>query len=92
MVDSVRKRVVVSGRVQGVWFRQSTQNEAKALGLSGWVRNRPDGTVEAAFEGPATLVNEAVEWARHGPDRAHVDHIEVFEEPVANRPGFDITG
>lgn len=92
MVESVRKLVVVSGRVQGVWFRQSTQNEARALGLSGWVRNRPDGTVEAAFEGPATLVDEAVEWTRHGPDRAIVDHIDVFDEPVTNAPGFPITG
>lgn len=92
MVDSVRKRVVVTGRVQGVWFRQSTQHEAKALGLSGWVRNRPDGSVEATFEGPETLVNAAVEWTSHGPERAQVEHMEVFDEPPTNSVGFTITG
>lgn len=92
MIRTARKRVVVRGRVQGVWFRQSTQSEALALGLSGWVRNRPDGSVEAVFEGPADLVDLAVEWAAHGPERARVERTEVFDEAPSGERGFKITG
>ena len=92
MMQSIRKRVVVTGRVQGVWFRQSTQQEAIALGVSGWVRNRPDGSVEAVFEGPSMLVDAAVDWARHGPERASVEHIEVISEEPTGGCGFEITG
>lgn len=92
MVPVVRKRVIVRGRVQGVWFRQSAAREAALLGINGWVRNRPDGSVEAVFEGARDVTGLAVEWAGHGPDRAHVEHIEVIdEEPIGER-GFSITG
>ena len=92
MIQPIRKRVVVTGRVQGVWFRQSTQQEAIALGLSGWVRNHPDGSVEAVFEGPSMLVDAAVDWASHGPARAAVDQIAVTAEEPTGGCGFEITG
>jgi len=92
MIQMIRKRVVVTGRVQGVWFRQSAQQEALALGVSGWVRNRPDGSVEAVFEGPSMLVDAAVDWAAHGPARAAVDHISVTAEEPTGGCGFEITG
>ncbi len=92
MIRTARKRVVLRGRVQGVWFRQSTQSEALALGVHGWVRNLPDGAVEAVFEGPAEAVDLAVEWATHGPERARVEDAEVFDETPSGERGFKITG
>jgi acylphosphatase len=81
--DIVRAHVFVSGRVQGVFFRASCADQAKSLGVGGWVRNVPDGRVEAAFEGPRERVDEAVRWCRHGPPYAAVDHVEVdFEAPA----------
>jgi acylphosphatase len=83
MERTVRAHVIVSGVVQGVFFRGTTQDEAGRLGLAGWVRNRPEGTVEAVFEGPEQLVREALEWASHGPRSAVVEDIQVeWEEPV----------
>ncbi len=81
-------RVVISGRVQGVWFRGWTVDEATARGLSGWVRNRRDGTVEAVFEGALEAVDAMVEACRSGPPPARVVHVEPFthDDPVA--PGF----
>jgi len=76
-----RSRVVVHGRVQGVWFRQSCADEARALGLVGWVCNRPDGTVEAEAEGDAAAVSELVEWMAAGPPLAVVDRIEREQLP-----------
>ncbi|HEV2360114.1 MAG TPA: acylphosphatase [Acidimicrobiales bacterium] len=84
----VRRRVVVTGRVQGVWFRASCRNEARVLGLAGFVRNLPDGSVEAVFEGPPVAVETAVEWCRRGPPRAQVAGIEVSEEPPVGDEGF----
>ena len=78
--NTARTRVIVDGRVQGVWFRASTERVANQLGLTGWVRNRPDGSVEAVFEGAPAAVDAAVAWAHDGPERAHVDTIEVFHE------------
>jgi acylphosphatase len=77
----VRRRVIVHGRVQGVWFRGSTQAEARAAGVSGWVRNRPDGTVEAVFEGSEEAVGRLVAWCGRGPRGARVARLETFEEP-----------
>ena len=68
---------MVSGRVQGVWFRSSTREVALSLGLTGYVCNRPDGSVEAVFEGPEDRVRRAVEWCRHGPGPARVDSVDV---------------
>lgn len=73
----IRVHVVVTGRVQGVWFRDSCQREARALGVSGWVRNRMDGSVDAEFEGPEAAVERMVAWCREGPPRARVDDVEV---------------
>jgi len=86
----VRTRVVVSGRVQGVWFRDSTRRAAEELGVSGWVRNLPGGDVEAVFEGPAEKVASAVEWARRGPERALVTSLQQFAEPPEGLAGFVI--
>ncbi len=88
MRDIVRKRVVVDGVVQGVFYRASTQREAAALGLAGWVRNLPDGRVEAVFEGPESAVDAAVAWTRRGPDRAIVTSVEVTDEEPEGLPGF----
>jgi acylphosphatase len=78
-----RRHVWVSGRVQGVWFRESTRRMAEALGVSGWVRNLPDGRVEAVFEGEQAQVERAVDFVRRGPPRARVLAVEVRDEPVA---------
>lgn len=86
-----RRRVVVSGRVQGVWFRDSCREQAARRGVAGWVRNRPDGAVEAAFEGPPEAVDELVAWASEGPPRAVVTGVEVTEEPPEGERGFRIT-
>ncbi len=83
-----RLRVVVSGRVQGVWYRGWTVDEALARGLDGWVRNRRDGGVEAVFQGAPEAVAEMVAACRRGPPLARVAAVETFpqEDPVA--PGF----
>ena len=83
-------RVVVSGRVQGVAFRVTTLREAERLGLRGWVRNLPNGSVEAAFEGTPEAVSAAVAWCHHGPSWARVDHVEITREPPAGHEGFAI--
>jgi acylphosphatase len=89
---TVRARALVRGRVQGVWFRQSTADEARALGASGWVRNREDGSVETVFEGPPTVVERALAFVRLGPPRAEVSSVEVqWEEPVGET-GFEVRG
>ena len=76
-------RLLVSGRVQGVGFRDSTRQVAERLGLGGWVRNLGDGRVEAVFEGPAVEVARAVAWCEGGPPWAHVDGVEVERaEPI----------
>ena len=70
----------VSGRVQGVFFRQSTQLKSQSLGVGGWVRNLPDGRVEAVFEGEESAVNAMVDYCSHGPSAARVNNIEVKNE------------
>ena len=76
----VRYRVLVSGRVQGVYFRDACRRRALEHGVSGWVRNLPDGRVEAVFEGPADGVHNLVDWMRHGPDLAVVVDIAAQAE------------
>ena len=83
-----RRRVVVSGRVQGVFFRDTTRQRAEAAGVAGWVRNTPDGTVEAVFEGEPGAVDELVEFCRRGPSGAEVAEIDVEEEQPENLSGF----
>jgi len=89
-VDRVRKRVVVCGRVQGVWFRGATEAEARALGLAGWVRNRADGSVEAVFEGARDAVDRALAFCRRGPPAARVERIEIADEPPEGLDGFAV--
>jgi acylphosphatase len=80
----------VTGRVQGVWFRDSCRSEARANGIAGWVRNRADGAVEAEFEGPPAAVERMVAWCREGPARARVDHVEVTALTPIGQANFRI--
>jgi len=75
--DKVRLHVLIEGRVQGVFFRASTRDEARARALSGWVRNRPDGRVEAVFEGDKRVVENMLAWCHKGPPYAYVDRVET---------------
>ena len=85
-----RRRVIVHGRVQGVFFRDSTRRLASSRGVAGWVRNREDGTVEAVFEGDAGAVEAMVEAVRRGPGHASVDHLDVSAETPEGLSGFEI--
>lgn len=85
-----RARVVVHGSVQGVFFRVETRDRARSLGLAGWVRNVPDGTVEAVFEGEDERVESMAEWCRRGPPGAQVDHVEVEWGEPEGGAGFAI--
>jgi len=77
MADQARLHVLIEGRVQGVFFRAATRDEARAWGLAGWVRNLPDGRVEALFEGERPALEKMLAWSRQGPPYAYVDHLEV---------------
>ena len=86
-----RVRLIIEGRVQGVWFRDSTRNEARALGVCGWVRNRRDGTVEALVEGPEQGVKDLIRWCHQGPPHARVSRVqESQEEWTGEFKSFDI--
>ncbi|MFH1134467.1 MAG: acylphosphatase [Pseudomonadota bacterium] len=92
MADRERVHLFISGRVQGVAFRHYTRREALRLGLSGWVRNLPDGRVEAVLEGADPEVKAMVDWARHGPPGARVDHVEIQPLTIQGRlKGFEIS-
>lgn len=86
----MRKRVVARGRVQGVFFRDSTRQHAGSAGVAGWVANRPDGTVEAVLEGEPAAVDAVVRWMREGPRSAYVDRLEVIEEEPEGLRGFTV--
>jgi acylphosphatase len=86
----IRLRARVHGRVQGVWFRGSTEAEALRRGVEGWVRNRPDGSVEAIFEGERAAVHELLEYVRVGPRGARVERVDVTEEPPERERGFRV--
>lgn len=86
-----RVHVYIEGKVQGVFFRDSTRKQAERLGVEGWVRNLPDGRVEAVFEGQGEAVDELLTWAQTGPARARVERLEVDEqEPEGAFDGFEI--
>jgi acylphosphatase len=87
---TVRVHVQVSGRVQGVWFRDSCRERARAEGVGGWIRNRGDGAVEAEFEGPPAPVERMVAWCRTGPPRARVDAVDVTTVPTSGDPRFRV--
>jgi acylphosphatase len=86
----IRRRVVVRGRVQGVFFRDSARREATSRGVAGWVTNREDGAVEAVFEGSEDDVEGMVGWCRTGPSRADVDDVEVSSEELEGLEGFRV--
>ena len=86
----IRRRVVVHGHVQGVFFRDTVRRQARARGVSGWVRNNRDGTVEAVFEGETENVERLVELCRNGPRGARVDRADVSEETPEGLEGFDL--
>lgn len=85
-----RMHVFVSGKVQGVWFRESTRQEAERLGLGGWVRNLPDGRVEALFTGPPPAVDQMVAWCHRGPDAAQVAEVAATPEEGPAEPAFRV--
>jgi len=85
-----RVRVIVRGRVQGVAFRACTADAARRAGLAGWVRNRADGSVEAAFQGGPQAVDELLAYVRRGPPAARVTGVEVFDEPLASEARFEV--
>ena len=87
---SVRKRVVVSGRVQGVFFRDSLRERARAHGVAGWVCNRRDGSVEAVLEGETEAVDRVVRFCETGPPRASVSGVEVSDEEPEGLSGFEV--
>ncbi|MEA2308267.1 MAG: acylphosphatase [Thermoleophilaceae bacterium] len=89
-MSRVRRRVVVRGDVQGVFFRDSTRSEAERRGVAGWVANRGDGSVEAVFEGDADAVEELVAFCRSGPSRADVRDVDVTEEEPEGLDGFSV--
>jgi len=90
LITTVRVRVVVTGRVQGVWFRDECRAEARAEGVNGFVRNRSDATVEAEFEGPEAAVERLVAWCRTGSSRARVDGMEIERIATVGEPGFRV--
>ena len=85
-----RRRVIVHGRVQGVFFRDTARRMASSRGVAGWVRNNPDGTVEAVFEGSEEPVDSMVRFCEQGPRGADVERIEVFDEEPEGLDGFAI--
>jgi acylphosphatase len=86
----IRRRVAVRGHVQGVFFRETTRRRALAAGLAGWVRNRPDGTVDAVFEGEREAVELLVAFVREGPRGARVDWVDVVSEEPEGLTSFDV--
>jgi acylphosphatase len=90
MPDAVRRRVVVHGDVQGVFFRDTTRREASRRGVAGWVTNRSDGAVEAVFEGEPKDVDALVAFCREGPSGASVDRVEDEAEEPEGLDGFRV--
>ena len=90
MSDPVAKRVVVHGSVQGVFFRDTTRRKAQSRGVTGWVRNCSDGTVEALFEGEPDAVEAMVAFARAGPRGASVERVDVSDAAPEGRGGFEV--
>jgi acylphosphatase len=90
MAERVRKRLVVRGHVQGVFFRETTRREAKRRGVAGWVRNLPDGTVEAVLEGEPGAVERVADLCRSGPPGARVVRVDVEGETPEGLSGFEV--
>lgn len=91
-MPEARAHVVISGKVQGVYYRVETRDQAKSLGVTGWVRNMPDGRVEGLFEGERGCVEKLIEWCRQGPPRARVSDVAVeWQDGRGEFCGFEIT-
>ena len=89
--DRERAHVYVAGQVQGVFFRDSARQKAELLGLAGWVRNLPDGRVEALFEGQPEKVREMLEWSKKGPSHAELERVDSeFETAGGDLTGFEV--
>ncbi len=89
--DKERAHVYISGKVQGVFFRDSTRHKANELDLNGWVKNTPDGQVEALFEGTSDAVREMLDWCKQGPSQATVENVDAdIEEPAEDLKGFEV--
>jgi acylphosphatase len=89
--DQEHAHVRISGQVQGVFYRDSTRQKAEELGITGWVKNLPDGRVEAVFEGPAERVREMVGWCEEGPQNASVEDVDTdFENTGGDLDGFEV--
>jgi acylphosphatase len=87
-----RVHLIITGRVQGVFFRHNTNKEANRLGLTGWVRNLPTGEVEAVAEGEKAVIEEFISWCRHGPSMARVDDVTItWETHTGEFSGFTVT-
>jgi acylphosphatase len=85
-----RAHVLISGQVQGVFFRAEARDRARRSGVGGWIRNLPDGRVEAVFEGPPDAVDALVEWSRRGPRGADVQELEVTDEDPEGLDAFEV--
>ena len=86
----IRRRVIVHGRVQGVYFRAECASAARAHGVSGWVSNQPDGTVYAEFEGPAEAVDAVIDWCHQGSARSTVTRVDVTPLDPTGEAGFSV--
>jgi acylphosphatase len=89
MADTIRRHLKVSGRVQGVFYRETLRRMAIEAGITGWAKNTRDG-LEAVLEGPQEAVDDLVKWCRKGPPHAVVIHVEIAEEEPAGEPGFRV--
>ena len=91
MTAKIRSHIFVKGKVQGVYYRQNTMEAAKANGVTGWVRNEPDGSVLAVFEGEPDRVERMCRWCRTGPDHARVSRVDVTEEEPEGLTSFVVS-
>lgn len=92
MPNNVRAHAIITGKVQGVWFRVETQQAARSHGVKGWVRNKMDGSVEAVFEGEEVDVQATLAWCRQGPPHARVDKVKVcWQDYSGEYTDFDVT-
>ncbi len=90
-MEQVKAVALIKGRVQGVWFRASTKDKADQLGLAGYVRNLPLRRVEAVFQGPRPVVEQALEWCHQGPPGARVSEVNVsWQDPDPSLQGFEV--
>lgn len=86
--DHIARRLRIFGRVQGVWFRDTCRREATANGVTGFARNCRDGSVEVHLEGTPLAVERLIEWCRHGPERAHVERVDIEESDLVDSGTF----